>query len=150
MEHSFRKGDWVAIRQQDKDRLLGEILEIGWRSTRIRTPGHNLAVIPNSQFTTFELINYTQGRKHQLVQLEVSVKPKAQAEAVRKALVESASEAKHVLKEPLPTARPLEIAHGHVKWRLDYAISSFDQADKVAGEVMENAWQKLDQIDALI
>jgi small-conductance mechanosensitive channel len=47
-------GDYVSL----ETGLTGYIVEVGWRSTRLRTPYNNLVVIPNSRLADSILTNY--------------------------------------------------------------------------------------------
>ena len=47
-------GDYIEL----EGGITGYVLEVGWRSVRIRTWGNNLVVIPNSKFTETIITNY--------------------------------------------------------------------------------------------
>jgi len=47
-------GDYVSL----ETGLTGYIVEVGWRSTRLRTPYNNLVIIPNSRLADSILTNY--------------------------------------------------------------------------------------------
>jgi len=49
-----RVGDFIEI----NDQLRGYVTEVGWRSTRIRTPLNNIIIIPNSILANSHVINY--------------------------------------------------------------------------------------------
>jgi len=59
-ERRFRQGDWVMFRIDQVNTATGEVVEIGWRTTKLRTPDNNFTVIPNAVFTSNQLINYSQ------------------------------------------------------------------------------------------
>jgi hypothetical protein len=44
IEHPFAAGDWITM----NDNVEGQIIEIDWRATRIRTFANDMVVIPNS------------------------------------------------------------------------------------------------------
>ena len=46
-------GDYVEL----EDGVAGYVVEVGWRSTRIRTWGNNLVVVPNSKFAETIITN---------------------------------------------------------------------------------------------
>ncbi len=47
-------GDYVEL----EDGTSGYVIEVSWRSVRVRTWGNNLVIIPNSRFSTAILTNY--------------------------------------------------------------------------------------------
>ena len=50
----IQSGDFIEL----ENGLRGYVVEIGWRSTRLRTPFNNLVVIPNSRLADSILTNY--------------------------------------------------------------------------------------------
>ncbi len=148
-EHSLREGDWVKFRISDRDYLIGQILEIGWRSTKIRTSNNNSALIPNSQFTSYTLVNYNAPSTQQACQIVFPVSTQAQPVMVRSALEKAATGDKNVLPVPKPKALPIEISQASVSYQLEFWIDGFEKKDQIVGEVMERGWQKLAEIGAL-
>lgn len=50
-------GDWVIIHNRDYN-AVGEVMEVNWRTTRIRTEENNYVIIPNSTIGISTLTNY--------------------------------------------------------------------------------------------
>ncbi len=48
VDDSYKIGDWVHIHARNRVEYIGCILEINWRTTRIRTTENNITVFPNS------------------------------------------------------------------------------------------------------
>jgi small-conductance mechanosensitive channel len=149
MERSLNVGDWILCRQGSTKDLIGQIVEIGWRSTKIHTVNSNYAIIPNSQFTNYELINFSSPTLLQAVQIEFPIGLDAQPAMVRTALEEAAAANKDVLEMPKPQAMPLEIKSNHVLYQLQFYVNGYEKRDQVKGSVIERAWQKLAALGAL-
>jgi MscS family membrane protein len=66
-DKSFNVGDLIKI-----DSSEGIVEELGLRSTKIRTVGKELIVVPNSKFTDRDVINYT-NRENRRVSFNVGV-----------------------------------------------------------------------------
>ena len=49
-------GDYIEL----ESGIAGYVVEVGWRSTRIRTWGNNLVVVPNARFAETIITNYQQ------------------------------------------------------------------------------------------
>jgi small-conductance mechanosensitive channel len=49
-------GDFVEL----NDKLRGYVVDIGWRSTKIRTPLNNIIIAPNASLAASQLVNYNQ------------------------------------------------------------------------------------------
>lgn len=54
-DHVVRIGDYIEL---DGGSIRGFVTEVGWRSTRIRTPYNNLVIIPNSRLADTILTNF--------------------------------------------------------------------------------------------
>jgi len=105
VDKPLRVGDYVRLETGQE----GTVLDIGWRTTRIRMPSNTLAVVPNTRLAQSVLLNYSFGRQRLSLLFPVSVGPEADPEAVEKILVEEAKRAAEVvpglLIEPTPLVR---------------------------------------------
>ena len=62
MERPFRIGDWIMIHERTphpQDNIIGCIIDIGWRTTRLKTTGNNIIIIPNSSISEKTITNFT-------------------------------------------------------------------------------------------
>ena len=81
VEQPFRLGDWVMVHQNRRDtHIIGQVIEINWRTTRLKTTEKNMIVVPNSRMGEAILTNYMKPKPHFRVDLEFvldySVPPK--------------------------------------------------------------------------
>jgi RNase P/RNase MRP subunit p29 len=61
VEQSFRIGDWVMVHQNRREtHIVGQVIEINWRTTRLKTTEKNMIVVPNSKMGEAVLTNYMQ------------------------------------------------------------------------------------------
>jgi small-conductance mechanosensitive channel len=56
LDEPFRVGDVIAVEELDK---WGEVVDVGTRTTRIRTRDSRLVIVPNSKIGASQVINYT-------------------------------------------------------------------------------------------
>lgn len=54
VDKPFRIGDTLRVDAQTE----GEVVHLGWRSTKIRLPANNLVIIPNTKLASATLINF--------------------------------------------------------------------------------------------
>ncbi len=54
-DHVVHVGDYIEL---DNGVIRGYVIDVGWRSTRIRTPFNNLVIIPNSRLADSVITNY--------------------------------------------------------------------------------------------
>ena len=71
VEQSFRIGDWVMVHQNRREtHIVGQVIEINWRTTRLKTTEKNMIVIPNSKMGEAILTNYMQPKPYFRIDLE--------------------------------------------------------------------------------
>ena len=54
LDKPFREGDWIEV-----DGVVGEVLDLNWRTTRLMVDGRDIVVIPNTTLLDSSLRNYT-------------------------------------------------------------------------------------------
>lgn len=82
--------------------IEGDVTEINIRSTKIRTLNNISIIVPNSEFVSQDVINYSHGDPTFRVDVEVGVSYNSDLDTVLKCLQEVAQENKEVLKTPEP------------------------------------------------
>lgn len=98
-ERHVKVGDLVMVGTD-----LGEVTAISMRSTRVRTPDGIDMVIPNSDFVTSKVVNWTLQDSRIRGQLKVGVAYGSDVNKVRQILVEVARKEPRVLLDPEPAA----------------------------------------------
>lgn len=97
MDQSLRVGDIVEVNQK-----VGRVFEIRLRTTRALTRDDKVIIIPNHQFLTDSIYNYTQNHKSTRESVKVGVAYGSDVVLVTKILENIASEQKGILKNPKP------------------------------------------------
>ena len=54
LDKPFREGDWIEL-----DGVVGEVVDLNWRTTRLMVDGRDIVVIPNTTLLDSSLRNYT-------------------------------------------------------------------------------------------
>jgi small-conductance mechanosensitive channel len=96
-ERQVKVGDIIEI-----DGTPGEILAISMRSVRIKTPDNTEHVIPNGDFVTGRVINWTLSDQHIRARLQIGVAYGSDVQLVRKLLLDIAHRHPDVLVDPPP------------------------------------------------
>lgn len=136
LEKRFYYGDWVAFRLDASLTTVGEISEIGWRTTRIRTLEDSYAVIPNVMFTSNHVVNFSRPTPCYARTLEFPLSLNANSEQVCQILLQSLQKIDGVTDEPKPEALPLSVKSDSVVYRLRFWIQDFVSGDRISGEVI--------------
>jgi small-conductance mechanosensitive channel len=97
IERPIRVGDRVTVGD-----TLGDVVEINMRSTTIRTLTNIAIIVPNSEFISSDVINWSHGDPRVRLDLPIGVSYNSDLETVLRSLREVAMENNEVLKEPHP------------------------------------------------
>jgi small-conductance mechanosensitive channel len=87
LDQPVRMGDYVKLGSGEE----GVITQMGWRSTRIRTIGNNVVIIPNAKLATQVLTNFTLPVPEMSLNIPVTVSYESDPDEVERALLEEAS-----------------------------------------------------------
>jgi len=148
-EKRYRQGDWVNFRLDANNSTVGQVSEIGWRTTRLRTLDNNFAVIPNSMFTTYQVVNYSLPTPSYARTIEFPIKTTSNVESVLNSLTANAPKIEGVLKEPAPDALLLNVKPDHIVVRLRFYIEDFSKGETISGQVLEVCLADLAKMSAV-
>jgi small-conductance mechanosensitive channel len=119
-DRPIRVGDYVRI----ADSVEGFVVDVGWRSTRVRTLANNVVIVPNSNVSRSVITNYDLPESRTALLVRVSVGYGADADRVEALLVDeatkAAAEVPGLLAVPAPTAR---LIPGFGESSLDFTLA---------------------------
>jgi small-conductance mechanosensitive channel len=104
LEKPFRVGDFVRLESGQE----GQVVDITWRTTRIRTLQNNLVVLPNGKLAQSTLTNYSLPDGRSVVTVPFSVPYDADVPAVERMVLQEAAAAADggtILRDPAPSVR---------------------------------------------
>lgn len=110
-ERPISVGDRVTV-----SNIEGDVTEINIRSTKVRTVNNVSIIVPNSEFVSKDVINYSHGDPTYRLDINVGVSYGSDLDTVLKAMKEVADENKHVLQNPPPDVHLLEF--GDSSWNM--------------------------------
>lgn len=87
-DQPVRIGDFIELDSGEK----GTVIDIGWRSTKLRIFGDNILIIPNSHMAEAKIINYNYPAKPYLFMVDVGVGYGEELERVEKTSIQVAKE----------------------------------------------------------
>ncbi len=97
MERPVRLGDRVEVGD-----TYGDVMRIGGRSTWIRTNDNEIIIVPNSEFVTARVTNWTANDRSVRFSIPVGVSYSSNPEKVRDLLLQIARQHPDVLDDPAP------------------------------------------------
>lgn len=100
--------------------IEGDVLEINIRATKIRTLNKVSIIVPNSEFVSSNVINYSHGDPEFRLDVNVGVSYESDLDTVVKALREVAEENNTVLKNPEPQIHL--VSFGDSSWDMELRV----------------------------
>lgn len=97
-ERPIKVGDRIEVGD-----VSGDVVSISMRSTTIITNDNISIIVPNSDFISSKVINWSHNDRNIRFNIPIGVSYKEKPEIIRKILLEIADENKGVLKEPKPS-----------------------------------------------
>lgn len=101
VDKPFKIGDYIVLDKGER----GEVVDIGVRSTRIKTRDDILITVPNSIIANTKVINESAPIPNFRVRIPVSVAYGSDIDLVQKILLEIAAHNDNVIPEPAPRVR---------------------------------------------
>ena len=115
LERPIKVGDRIMVGNQE-----GDVVEINMRSTTIRTLNNIAVIVPNSEFVSSKLENWSYGDETVRVDVNVGVSYESDLETVIRSLREVAAEHPEVLEKPAPDV--LHTGFGDSAWNMRLRI----------------------------
>lgn len=149
VDRGFRIGDWIQLHNRNlQDSIIGEIIQIKWRTTHLRTKENNTLIVPNSVMGTSMVMNYSapspESRFYEDFCLDFSV-PAERALRVLTAGVRG-SLGGGLLSEPGPAVRiktvtPIGVVYEMRYWIRANEISPSKARNRVLASTLEHLRQ---------
>lgn len=125
IERPFKEGDSVRFGEQE-----GVVLEINWRSTKIKTLHNDIVVIPNNVITRSEVINFTSPSRIHRRRFTIGLRYEVPPNRVRASLLAAVRRVEGVLVDPEP-------------YVLLVSYDDFAMRERIEDEVRTHVWYQL-------
>ena len=110
-ERPIKVGDRVTVGDVE-----GDVTEINIRSTEVRSLNNISVIVPNSEFVSSQVINWSHGDLKVRLDIDVGVSYGSDLDTVLRCLQEVAEEHSEVLQKPTPEA--LHLGFGDSSWNM--------------------------------
>lgn len=101
LEKPFHIGEWVEF----EDKSVGQVVDMTWRSTRLKTFSNTLLSIPNSKMAALSINNLDRPDGVYAVWYTIRVNTEAEPKLVVTLLSAAVGRCRHVLARPVPIVR---------------------------------------------
>ncbi len=121
-DQPFQTGDWISVGD-----IEGLVVDINWRTSRIRTRDGDVIVVPNSELAGSKILNYTDEQALHRIVFPVQVAFVNAPSLAKDMLLDAARSTPGVLAEPPPQAMVVQVddplmGYEVHMWVADYAI----------------------------
>ncbi|HEY6111389.1 MAG TPA: mechanosensitive ion channel family protein [Chthoniobacterales bacterium] len=134
----YRVGDWLQVGER-----FAEVMEINWRSTRLRTNDGIYLDIPNNEIIRQTIINLHYPTQLHAMRIRVGVDYNAPPNRVKDALLRAARTAEGVQKEPRVKVFLVDFADHAVTYEVKYYMLDHAAYNEVSDAIRTNIWYEL-------
>src|SRR6266487_3773113 len=131
----YKVGDWLQVGER-----FAEVMEINWRSTRLRTNDAIYLDIPNNEMVSHAIINLHYPTEVHAMRIRVGVEYKNPPNRVKDALFRAASAAEGVLPEPKVKVFLVDFADSAVIYEIKYYMGNHSRINEINDAVRTNVW----------
>ena len=136
VDRPFRVGDRIELPSGQ----VGDVKEIGLRSTRVLNFDHNLMIIPNAELVKGRITNYSHPIQEIRVILRFDLAYGTNPDDARKILIDLAMAQPAVLREPVPAVFVTDVSQANLQMTLVARCNSFNEQYAVETAIREKAY----------
>ena len=134
----FRVGDWLILENRH-----AEVMEINWRSTRLRTNDNVYLDVPNSQIAKQTITNLNFPDRLHAMRLQVGLDYNAPPNRVKEALIHATVNAAGVLPQPPPKVFLNAFGDSSIIYEVKFWMEDHSQYNDIVDAIRTNIWYEL-------
>jgi small-conductance mechanosensitive channel/CRP-like cAMP-binding protein len=131
----FRIGDWLVVEGKH-----AEVMEVNWRSTRLRTNDDVHLDIPNKHIVGTTITNLTFPTRQHALRLIIGFDYAAPPNTVKDLVRRATAEVKGVLASPAPKVLLKEFADSAVQYEIKFWIEDEARLTDILDGIRTNVW----------
>jgi small-conductance mechanosensitive channel len=132
IERPYMAGDWISV----TDNVSGQVIEVNWRATRIRTTSNDMIVIPNSVASKAIVTNHCRPNGPHFCSIRIKVDHQTAPSHVIDTLQEAAKGTPGISSGAIPTACATEFSDALVAYDLALPIDDYALTPSIQSEVV--------------
>ncbi|MBI3414630.1 MAG: mechanosensitive ion channel family protein [Verrucomicrobia bacterium] len=134
----FQIGDWLIL-----DQRHAEVIEMNWRSTRLRTNDDICLDVPNNQIAKQTIINLSHPTRLHAMRLQVSIDYAAPPNLVKDALAQAAAHATGVLAKPGIKVFTNQFGESAIVYEIKFWMDDHSRYNEIVDGIRTNVWYEL-------
>jgi small-conductance mechanosensitive channel len=142
VDRPFRIGDRIEIQSLD---TWGDVVDIGLRSSRVRTRDNRMVVVPNSVIGESLVVNYAYPDSQYRIQIHLGIAYGSDIEIARQVMIEAVQDVEGVLAEHPVEALFLEFGDSALIFRVRWWIESYEDTRRMFDRVNSSLYHALNE-----
>jgi small-conductance mechanosensitive channel/CRP-like cAMP-binding protein len=134
----YKVGDWLHVGDH-----FAEVMEINWRSTRLRTNDDINLDIPNNEIVRTTIINLHYPTEVHAMRFRLGIDYNVPPNQVKDALTRAVQSAKNVLRDPPVKVFLVDFAESAVTYEIKYYMGNHARFNETNDSVRTNVWYEL-------
>ncbi|HMA97791.1 MAG TPA: cyclic nucleotide-binding domain-containing protein [Polyangiaceae bacterium] len=140
-EHPFEVGDWIEI--LDGQRTVGQVIEINWRATKLRTNDAFDVVVPNGLLAKSSFRNYGRPDPKTRRVVDFQAAYEVSPNQVEATVLQAIRGCPYVLTNPAPKLWLADFGESGVNYKIVYFLSDFRLRSDVESDIRTRVWYAL-------
>ncbi len=136
IEKPFRVGQWVQVGSEGE----GQVQEITWRATKLRTKDGEFLVVPNSLVSKEPVLNYSEPTIANSVSVEVSASYLTPPNEVKAAILEAIGDAPLAIRAPEPKVLVKGFGGSAIDYTAYFWVNDYGMEREARDQVRTNLW----------
>lgn len=134
-DQPFSPGDWISSGDTE-----GVVVDLNWRTTRIRTRNGDMLIVPNSLLAKANILNYTAPEPLHRVVVPLQVAFSNPPTLAKEMLLDAARGTAGVLEDPPPNVRVVAIDDPLMGYEVDMWVSDYSVVPRVRSDFGSLVW----------
>ncbi len=131
----FKAGDWLVVESQH-----AEVIEVNWRSTRLRTNDDTYLDVPNSAIVRSTVVNLSYPSHLHAMRMRVGIAADAAPNKVKHVLLQAAAAAQGVLKQPPPKVFLVDFADSSNTYEIKFWMENHAAFNEINDALHTAVW----------
>ena len=141
-DRAYEIGDYVVVDNKHR----GEVIDIGMRSTKIKTRDNVMIVVPNSIMANTIIVNESGIHPELRVRIDIDVAYGADLEKAEKILLDITKKAEYAEKNPLPRVRYRSFGKFSMKLQLLFWIKKPELRGRYVHYVIKDIYKRFNNL----
>jgi small-conductance mechanosensitive channel/CRP-like cAMP-binding protein len=134
----YKVGDWLHVGER-----FAEVMEINWRSSRLRTNDNIYLDIPNNEIVRTTIVNLHYPTNLHAMRVRVGIDYNVPPNRVKDALFRAAMGAKNVLPEPPVRVFLVDFSEYSMTYEIKFYLGDHSKINETNDSVRTNVWYEL-------